>query len=53
VLPVVLVAVGGMVVLVHAPVLRAQAFCFDDHQYVFTNPLVQKPGWDSVGRLPA
>jgi len=46
-----LVAVGGIVVLVHAPVLGAQAFCFDDHQYVFTNPLVQKPGWDSAGRF--
>jgi len=51
VLPVVLVAVAGIVVLVQAPVLRAQAFCFDDHQYVFTNPLVQKPGWESVGRF--
>ena len=43
--------VGGLVAAVHAPVLDSQALALDDHLFVARNPLVQRPGWPSVGRF--
>jgi len=39
------------VVAAHRPVLKAQAFLFDDDQYLVENKLVQHPSWVSVKRF--
>jgi tetratricopeptide (TPR) repeat protein len=39
------------VAVTHWPALSAQAFSFDDPQYVIENPLVRAPGWTSAGRF--
>jgi len=46
-----LLVVAGIVLVVHWPVLSAQALAFDDGQYLTENPLVQDPGWASAGRF--
>src|SRR5205823_4418249 len=46
-----LLAVGMVVAWVHAPVLRARAYCFDDTLFVRENPLVTHPGWSSTRRF--
>jgi tetratricopeptide (TPR) repeat protein len=46
-----LVAVCGVVLVVHWPVLAAQARTFDDDSYFADNPLVQNPSWESAGRF--
>ena len=43
--------VGGLVAAAHAPVLDSQALALDDNVFVAHNPLVQRPGWESVGRF--
>src|ERR1043166_9588308 len=48
--------VGGLVVLVavaatHWRALESKAICFDDPQYVVSNPLVWNPSWNSVSRF--
>ncbi len=44
-------AVGLLTFAVHRPVLSAQAISFDDNLYLFENPLIQRPGWDSIRRF--
>jgi len=54
-------SVGGLVALglvvavvvagVHWPALSAEALCFEDHKHAVRNPLVQKPGIESIGRV--
>lgn len=39
------------VILTYYPVLKSQAFSFDDHQYIFTNNLVKNPGFNSIWRF--
>jgi Flp pilus assembly protein TadD len=46
-----LLAVCGVVAVVHWPALSVQAQSFDDHQYVHGNSLVQNPGWISARRF--
>ena len=46
-----LVVVCLIVTATHWPVLSAQAFSFDDPQYVFKNPLVKNPSWNSTARF--
>lgn len=46
-----LLAVGAAVAWVHAPILRAQAYCLDDALFVRENPLVTHPGWPSTARF--
>jgi tetratricopeptide (TPR) repeat protein len=41
----------SLVVVVHWPVLSAQALTFDDGSFLSNNPLVQNPGWASVKRF--
>ena len=43
-----LVVVCLIVTATYWPVLSAQAFSFDDPQYVFKNPLVKNPSWNST-----
>src|SRR5260221_8197513 len=48
--------VGGLFVLIavgatHWRALESTAICFDDSQYVVSNPLVWNPSWNSVGRF--
>lgn len=45
------VLVAAIVVLVHWPVLNAQAISFDDEETIVQNPLVQNPSWESVRRF--
>ena len=42
-IPVVLVAVAGSVLVVHWPVLKSQALCFDHHMYLDREPVGSKP----------
>jgi tetratricopeptide (TPR) repeat protein len=51
VLGVLIVVVGITVLVAHWPALSAEALSFDDTQYLTENPLVQNPGWASVGRF--
>jgi Flp pilus assembly protein TadD len=46
-----LVAVAGVVLAAHWPVLACQAVARDDPQYVSQNPLVRQPGWESARRF--
>lgn len=43
--------VAVIVSAVHWPALSARALCFEDHKHALHNPLVQNPGWESIGRL--
>jgi tetratricopeptide (TPR) repeat protein len=45
------IAVCGVVVLVHLPALSSQALMYDDEYYVTRNPLVQNPSWSSARRF--
>jgi len=45
------VLVATIVAVVHAPVLDAQALCYDDEEAISANPLVQDPSWATVGRF--
>ena len=40
-----------LVALIHWPVLKAQAQCWADSQYLTQNDLVQKPGWATPKRF--
>jgi len=33
------------------PVLRVEALCFDDPEFLTDNPLIRDPGWDSIERF--
>ena len=46
-----IIIVCGAVLIVHWPVLSAEAFSFDDDQYLTENLLVQNPSWTSVRRF--
>jgi len=50
-LMVLILAVCSVVLIVHWPVLSAQALSLDDDQYLTENSLVQNPGWDSMRRF--
>ena len=50
-LTVLTVAVCAAVLIVHWPVLSAQALYFDDNSYVMENFLVRSPGWESAKRF--
>jgi len=41
----------AVVLVVHWPVLSAQAMSLDDDQYLTENSLIQNPGWDSARRF--
>ncbi|MEK6644086.1 MAG: tetratricopeptide repeat protein [Planctomycetota bacterium] len=46
-----MLAVAIAVAWTHWPALSAKALCFDDSQYVISNPLVRNPSWDSLSRF--
>lgn len=39
---------AGVVVCAHWPVLNSQAVHIDDERYLFDNPVLQHPGWESA-----
>jgi tetratricopeptide (TPR) repeat protein len=46
-----ILAVVVVTVLTHWPAFSSRAVSFDDHQYLFDNPLVKLPSWNSVWRF--
>ncbi len=43
--------VAALAWFVHAPALNAQAHCFDENEFLVSNPLVLNPSWHSVARF--
>lgn len=50
--PLAVALLAALVVLVtYWPVLRCQAICFDDEQFLFGNPYLMNPSWSGAGSI--